>query len=298
MTQNYAYEILHAGIGIIPVQFKDKRPDHTQLPRGADGSPTWEPFKTILPSEDDLRKWFANPRNYGVVTGWRGLLVLDFDDASEYSRWRLWASLHGGIARFVAENAFQVQTSRGVHVYLRSETPGANRKIGKIDVKYRGYVLGPGSIHPTGTEYRAIKPALMFPLIAALSDVLPADLLQQSTMPDNVTRLVQQIESDPWKAAMTPTQHVGIGAVEKIKKTLRIEDFFCGLAPTSRDGRWFMTRCPFHDDKNPSFWIDAQKQICGCFAGCTSKAIDVIDLYARLYGLTNGEAIRMLARQV
>lgn len=297
MNLSYPTQFIHAGIAIIPVQYRDKRPNHAMLPIGADGKPTWEPYKTTLPSDLDLQRWFTKPSNYGVVAGWKGLLILDFDDATEYSNWRLWASRVGSQARFVAENAFQVQSSRGVHVYLRSETQGANRKAGKIDIKYRGYVLGPGSIHPSGKEYRALKSALVMPLISSLSDVLPGEILTQA-VPDNVKSPVQQTAADPWSSAMHSQPILSNGTVDKIKRTLRIEDNFITTQRTSGDGRWLLTRCPLHDDHKPSFWIDTQHQICGCFSGCTPKPLDVIGLHARMYGLSNAEAIRVLAGMV
>lgn len=292
MTQTYPYEILHAGIAIIPVRYRDKRPDGLLLP-----SHSWDLYQTTLPSVNDLNRWFLSPHNYGIVAGWHGLMILDFDEIGEYTKWRLWATKNPK-TRFISENAFQVATSRGVHVYLRTSIPGTNKKIGKIDVKYRGYVLGPGSIHPTGTEYRAIKPALFFPLIQSLSDVLPTELLTQATLPEGVKRPASAPQgNDPWVTAMEP-QPVATGAVEKIKSTLRIEDFFTHLKPTSKDGRWFMTCCPLHDDNHPSFWVDTKLQICGCHAHCVDKPMDVIDLYARLHGLTNGESIRILANSI
>lgn len=297
IASNYPTQFLNAGISIIPVKYRDKRPDASQLPRDADDKPTWEPFKTNLPSADDLHRWFAKPNNYGVICGWKNLLVLDFDDAGEYSKWRLWASRVGGQPRFIAENAFQVTTSRGVHVYLRCETPGANRKAGKIDIKYRGYVLGPGSVHPSGIIYRALKSALIFPLIHSLSDVLPGEILVQA-VPDNVRPPVIVRAADPWVSAMQTPPALGNGVVEKIKKTLRIEDNFIQKSQTSADGRWYITRCPLHDDHKPSFWIDTEQQICGCFSGCTPKPLDVIGLHARMYGLDNSEAIRVLASMV
>ena len=292
MNTDYADQILSAGIAIIPVKYQDKRPDEFYLPGG------WEPFKTHLPAQSEVEQWFQTPHNYGVVAGWQGLMMLDFDDATEYSRWRMWATRRGGMADFVARSAFQVQSSRGVHVYVRCEQPGANRKAGKVDIKFRGYVLGPGSIHPSGTEYRALRDALILPVIKMLSDILPAELLEQSTLPAQAKRPAQIVERDPWQAAMesTQAQPVGAGAIDKIKKMFRVEDMFSNLKSTSRDGRWQLTECPFHDDKHPSFWVDTQAQLCGCFSGCTSKPLDVINLYARLHGMTNGEAIRSLAR--
>lgn len=296
MTNTYPAQFLNAGIAVIPVRYRDKRPDHALLPRDTAGDPTWEPFKNALPSPDDLRRWFAKPNNYGVVAGWRHLMILDFDDAGEYSKWRLWASRVGGQPRFIAENAFQVTTSRGVHVYLRCETPGANRKAGKIDIKYRGYVLGPGSVHPTGAIYRALKNALVFPLIHSLSDVLPGEILTLAT-PENVKTHVTVV-ADPWTSAMRTPTILSSGIVDKIKATLRIEDTFIQKSQTSADGRWFITRCPLHDDHKPSMWIDTEHQICGCFSGCTSKPLDIVNLHARMYGLSNSETIRVLASMV
>jgi len=290
--QTYPYEILNAGIAVIPVKYKDKRPDGSLLPQHS-----WDIYKTTLPSKKDLNHWFNTPHNYGVVAGWHGLMVLDFDDLDEYIKWQLWTSKNPK-ANFVARNAFQVTTSRGVHVYMRTSIPGTNKKIGKIDIKYRGYVLGPGSIHPTGVEYKTLKSVLFFPLISSLSDVLPTELLTQVVLPEGVKRPISSPQgSDPWEAAMTP-QPVAKGAVSKIKSTLKIEDFFTNLRPTSKDGRWHMTTCPLHDDNHPSFWVDVKNQVCGCHAHCVDKPMDVIDLYARLHGLSNGEAIRILANSV
>ena len=165
-TLNFALDFLNQGIGVIPVTYRDKRPDARLLPKSVDGTPTWEPYKHQLPSPEAVTAWLqAGSHNYGVVAGWQGLTILDFDDASEYTSWLLWVSKVGGKARFVATNAFRVQTARGVHVYVRISAPGANQKFGKVDVKRNGYVLGPGSIHPSGAEYTALQSALIFPVI-------------------------------------------------------------------------------------------------------------------------------------
>ena len=68
------------------------------------------------------------------------------------------------------------------------------------------------------------------------------------------------------------------------------------VAIAAEHDRWLRCPCPLHDDAEPSFWIDTRDQVCGCFAGCTSKPLDVINLYARLCGLNNREAIFQLAR--
>jgi hypothetical protein len=64
----------------------------------------------------------------------------------------------------------------------------------------------------------------------------------------------------------------------------------------SGDARWWMARCPLHDDQHESLWIDNKNGLCGCLAGCTSKPLDVINLYQRLHGCDTAVAARELLR--
>jgi hypothetical protein len=284
-TFDQANQFLKAGIAIIPITYRDKRPRFDQLP-AIDGHPSWEPYKAQLPSDQDLHRWLAGTANYGIVCGWNGLTVLDFDAIDEYTTWLLWATRTGGIANYVARNAYRVSTSRGVHVYIRLPHKEKNRKAGKIDIKGDGYVLGPGSIHPSGTVYRAMRDVLNFPVVDALSDVLPAALLAPILG-----------KGQPTPATWTkqaPVGQSGSGLVKKIKSQFAIESFF-PQARKSGPG-WLLTTCPLHDDHKPSFWVSQKQQICGCFKpGCTPLPLDVIDLYGRLHGLNIRDAIFALA---
>lgn len=281
---NQAEQFVKTGIAIIPVGFKDKRPNFHCLPE-IDGKHSWEPYKTRLPEPAELQFWFSQPTNYGVLSGWQNLVVLDFDDMQEYTTWLFWSGKIGGVADYVSRNAYRVSTSRGVHVYIRLPHREKNRKAGKIDIKGDGYVLGPGSIHPSGAEYRAMRDGLNFPLVEALSDVLPVALLA----PANTQ---QTTAATSWTSRPCAQQAPGASLVKKIKGQMRIEDFFPAVRPSGKS--WLLTICPLHDDHNPSFWINLDLQICGCFAGCTSKPLDVINLYARIHGLSNTEAIRAM----
>ena len=62
-----------------------------------------------------------------------------------------------------------------------------------------------------------------------------------------------------------------------------------------RDGRHWKCLCPLHDERTPSFTIDAERNLWNCF-GC-GKGGSVIDLHARLGGMTVGEAMRDLSRE-
>jgi hypothetical protein len=282
------------GIAVIPIRYRDKRPDARLLPDGK-----WERFQTTLPTEIDLQKWFAGKfHNLGVVVGWRNLVVIDFDDIQTYMRWSLWVARKPGINRTVL-TALKVSTSRGVHVYVTTELPAQNAKLPGIDIKARnGYVLGASSIHPSGTPYSVLEGR--FPAaVGALSDVLPADMMAANTEYADVVNTaslpVVTRSGDAWDAAEA-VFNPGEDLIRQIKRRYTIDQFL--TLDVRKSPRWFVTRCPFHDDKNPSFWVDLSRGLCGCFAGCTSKPLDVIDLYARLHNLSIRDAITLMARGV
>jgi hypothetical protein len=282
-----ATTFVQSGIAVIPVRYHDKRP----------AIDPWKPYQVQLPTEDELKAWFPSRlHNIGIVTGWRGLTVIDFDEIGYYARWLIWSKRMGGTPDHVASTAFRVRTSRGIHVYIRLETPEHNRHMPGVDIKSTGgYVLGPWSTHPTGAIYTPQQQPWIFPKVNALSDVLPAELLQTVELPDHVQPPTTSIIVDPWVIAGQMTTKLQKDAVDHIKKTVKVQDYFPRAVSSDNGNRWMISLCPFHDDHKPSFWIDTKSQICGCFAGCTPKPLDVINLHARLYGLTNTESIRLLA---
>jgi hypothetical protein len=287
---------LNENIGIFPIEAHGKRPEFSMLPIDAnDLKPTWEPYKTTLPKMSEVIGWFNHGlENYAVISGWSNLVILDFDDGAEYASWARWAQ-RGQISAWVYKNAYKVRTARGVHVYVRTATRERARKLGKIDIKAAGgYVVGPGSIHPSGIVYTALSDNLFFPLVATLGDILPKSILSNDpTIPvPPQTKPPQPV--DPWQAASTQIPSANPDAVKKIKANFHIEDFFPGATDSGDHHK--MTCCPFHPDRHPSFWIDTRLQICGCFSGCNGpKPWDVINVYARLHSLSNNQAILSMA---
>jgi hypothetical protein len=287
-------QFLNIGISIIPINYKDKRPNARLLPK-IDNHPSWEPFKTRLPTEEELHTWFARPINYGVVMGWRDLVVIDFDDMAEYQNWLLWCNQRGQQARVVARLAYRVKTARGMHIYFRM--PGAvNQKINKIDIKANGYVLGPGSIHPTGAVYTAMQSAFIMPEVKNLTDILPAPK-PGLIMPEKpVINTVQADPADPYEVAMKVTgNHVDNQSIARIKAKFDILAFF----PNARsiDNRYYHSICPFHDDQHVSLWIDRRNQVCKCWA-CMAKAENSIGVYARLNHIDYREAINQMGAKL
>jgi len=78
---------------------------------------------------------------------------------------------------------------------------------------------------------------------------------------------------------------------------VRIENMITGAQRTSADSRWYVALCPFHDDHNPSMWIDTRRQLCGCNT-CSMKPMDSINLYARMHNLNESVAVSQLAKEI
>ena len=272
------------GIATIPVHYRDKRPAIT----------TWKEYQQKLPSDTELTKWFSKSFiNVAVLTGWRNLVVIDFDSDTEYEKWALWIAKRS-IYRYIRQT-LTVRSARGYHIYVTTSQPAQNAKLPGIDIKAQGgYVLTPPSVHPSGLQYRVLSGDL--PLrIDSLSSIFPPELLALYTeLPKTVilNRVTLTAQDDPWSSAEQPFDPSN-DLIQQIKDRYHIQDFFSRTF-TTRDHRWLMARCPFHDDKSPSFWIDTQRQLCGCFAGCTSQPYDVIDLYARLHNLNVKDAIQLM----
>lgn len=300
LQQARAYQ--DQGLSVIPVLARDKKP-----------AIAWKEFQGRQATDQELEAWFNTERqaagcNLGLVTGYGNLVVLDFDDRGAYAKWQDWAILAGGMAEDIAlGETLVVDTARGVHVYLRLLQPTRTRPIREhgIDIKgIGGYVLAPPSIHPSGVLYQSPTPTAPILRVDTLSEVLPVAVLTSlNKKPQNgrnkteVSDKVSQtsgnpITNDPWQAvAGNP---ITASTVERVKVAYRIEDLVPPITQTGND--FSLARCPFHDDHNPSFWLNTERQLCGCFAGCTdpAKPLDVINLFARLYDLTNREAIQVM----
>lgn len=82
-----------------------------------------------------------------------------------------------------------------------------------------------------------------------------------------------------------------LNKVEKAKK-FPIETVYKG--ELKRTGRVLMGRCPFHEEKTPSFAIYPDTNTFFCF-GCR-KSGDVLDLYTKLNGCSFSEAVEELTK--
>jgi hypothetical protein len=236
--------------------------------------------------------WFGGAqRNLGIVTGWKGLVVIDFDQLGFYGDWLRLAMDMGGIMAATAMHTYRVTSARGVHLYIKVEEPVEAFQCGAIDIKAGGgYVLAPPSIHPSGMEYKVLVDA---PIMAVekLADVFPF-----SPTPLEIAKGPGRPDfnyADAWEAASLAAR-IELGDISRIRAYYRIEDLLGIQVQTT--GRRLMVCCPVHRDTNPSMEVNIERQHVTCF-GCGFRG-DVIDLYARLHGMDNRGAIREMVERM
>jgi len=262
------------GVSVIPVGYRTKKPEVR-----------WRTYQDRLPTEQEISAWFRPGKlvNYAAVCGWNGLTVLDFDTTTAYTDWLMWCIGEQDLAAQVAMRTYRVLTRRGVHVYLFVEDAPRCGHFEGGDIKGRGgYVLIPPSVHPSGAIYAAWDHTAPILTIRTLADVLPDPPPEPVPAPLPLTTVYRA--SNLWPTSTVERIHQGI-------------DILSLLPPATKTGaHWYMVCCPFHDDRNASMWVDTERQICGCYAGCTPKPLDVIDLYARLHGMDNKAAIKELVQ--
>lgn len=84
--------------------------------------------------------------------------------------------------------------------------------------------------------------------------------------------------------------------IEAVLESVDLLDLVGETVDLRRSGREFLGLCPFHDESNPSFRVDADKGLFYCF-GCQVGG-NVIQFLQRRDGLTFPEAVRRLQDRV
>ncbi|TIM22856.1 MAG: hypothetical protein E5Y74_08200 [Mesorhizobium sp.] len=116
--------------------------------------------RKALSSVAEVKAYYsANPgANFGIVTGLAsGLVVLDVDGDEGRASLASLLAKHRPLPRTTT-----VKTARGLHYYFRYAAGPISGRTGHLgtglDVRGEGnYVVGPGSIHPTGFRYQYEK---------------------------------------------------------------------------------------------------------------------------------------------
>ena len=274
------------GIATIPCGFKAKKPDFTALKRVGsidhNGRAIWERYQSQLPTRAELKEWFStNLRNIAIITGWQNLVILDIDDVALYVVWQMWAT-H---TRRELLSTYRVKTSRGIHLYYYMQNPPeTGLKWAGIDLKAAGgYCLIDPSTHPSGAKYAAIENEILS--VENVESILPSELIQ--ALPERVQTAPPCMCVDSGPFAIRDDKPSSF-----VKSSRQILDFFPGVVVR---GRFVSVRCPLHDDKHSSGWIDTEKNRYGC-QSCVNGSLSVIDLYALLNNIDPKLAIKELAR--
>lgn len=264
------------GIAVFPVKYRAKTP----------AVPEWKIYQTALPTAGDLTQWFpCQARNYAVCLGWQRLVVLDFDSPEAWQSWNLWTLDNCKLL----DDAYTVKTRRGAHVYFSLLETLPNMKLLETDFKSSGYVLGEGSTHPSGHVYTAIKPALNFPIIERLSDVLPAEMIKHAIDDTQNLKPVTTCERTPAESLFAEIERAAehpAGVLSPLEIALQrypIESFFTGAKVNARG--FGSVNCFFVHKGGPdneSAWFNIKSQLFGCSV-CNFKPMTSVGLFAALY---------------
>jgi len=88
---------------------------------------------------------------------------------------------------------------------------------------------------------------------------------------------------------------IGPEKLAEIKSSVDIVDIITDYVPLKKAGKRFRALCPFHEDKDPSFYVNPERQNYKCF-GCGVSG-DVISFLEAIDHLTFSEAVSLLARR-
>jgi hypothetical protein len=157
---------LKENLSLIPVPFKEK---------GA--IIKWQEYQSRKATDEEIQKWFMNGHqtNLAVVCGAisENLVVLDCDTSDKFYELSSIICEKTGTTDIIDYTTI-VRTSKGCHIYFKTDSPVKSMKFPNLDIKGEGgYVIGPPSIHPSGAEYKFISDTGVPPIrhIKSLKDI-------------------------------------------------------------------------------------------------------------------------------
>ncbi|MFC1917364.1 DNA primase [Chloroflexota bacterium] len=88
-----------------------------------------------------------------------------------------------------------------------------------------------------------------------------------------------------------------MGAIDEVKERTDIVDVISQYTKLTKSGKNFRGLCPFHTEKDPSFFVYPEQQSWHCFGACSTGG-DVLSFVMKKENMPFGDALRLLAERV